>query len=297
MTRYCGLPLELVCCLPEKILKSLRKLTESGAVSTEEVTEIRLRSEGISGVTCGRLNIPIPGELGTADIAECVKRFCRGSVYANEDTIRRGYIVFDRGIRIGVCGTYASDGRGIREITSVNIRIPHPVRGISDEILKVCLTPGGIKSLLVYSPPGGGKTTVLRDAAARLGGEYKKRVALIDTRGELYIKEMFSGCMCDVLNGYPRGVGMEIATRTLSPEVIICDELGNLDEAREVLEAQNVGVPVIASAHASSVGELMRRPGIRLLHDNDVFQGYMKISRAPLGGCTFEYTSREEAEN
>lgn len=290
---------ELFRCLPDNVYREIFSLMEEGKIIFPDLAEIRLRVGGASSITCGGENIPIGVRLEGEEMGECVVKLCRGSRYSHEHTIKSGYIVFDGGVRIGVCGTFSADGKGIREITSLNIRIPHIVHGVSDKVIDVCFTPARINSLLIYSAPGVGKTTLLRDLASRLSGEYMRRVALIDTRGELYIKDMFEGGICDVLRGYPRGMGMEIATRTLSPEVIICDELGDIDEARKILDAQNTGVPIIASAHGDSLEGLVSRPGIRLLHENRIFDGYMKISRNRVNGkagntFTYEYTEARE---
>ncbi len=301
MTKVDEIPKELFHCLPDSVCRGIFNLVEEGKIIFPSLAEIRLRVGGTSSLTCGGENIPMGVTLDSKEMGECVVKLCHGSRYSHENTIRSGYIVYDGGVRIGVCGTFSADGKGIRDITSLNIRIPHIVRGVSDKVIDACFTTAGIKSLLIYSSPGAGKTTLLRDLAARLSGEYMRRVALIDTRGELYIKEMFEGGICDVLTGYPRGMGMEIATRTLSPEVIICDELGDMDEARKILDAQNTGVPIIASAHGDSLEGLICRPSIRLLHDNRIFDGYMKISRKRVNGklansFSFQYTAFEEVE-
>ena len=138
---------------------------------------------------------------------------------------------------------------------------------------------------------------MLRDLAARLGKSH--RVAIIDTRGEIYVPEMFEGTLCDALVGYSRAEGIEIATRVLSPEVLMCDEIGDADEARQLLYAVNSGVPIIASAHAASVGELMARTNIRMLHDGHVFYGYIGIARERVNGrftrsFAFDFTAWED---
>ena len=286
--------------LPLKVYSRICELVESGKMRAADISEIRLRVGGDSSVSAFGENIPLYERISPSEIADCVTRLCRGSVYAHMDTIRAGYIRVGEGIRVGACGILAADGRAVSEITSLNIRIAHIIRGVSERFIKLCYEPPKIKSLLIYSPPGVGKTTVLRETAAQLGGKFSRRVALIDTRGELYIEKMFTGAMCDVLSGYPRALGIEIATRTLSPEVIICDELGDADEAKGLLSAQNTGVPIIASAHASSVGELLSRPNIRMLHDVGIFSGYVGLSRegvnGKMGRCfSFDYTPREAA--
>lgn len=267
-------------CLPDR----LKSETERYAgLKPADINELRLRLGRPASLTVSGENLPLEFRITPAELSECVAKLCRGSVYAHGGTMREGYINAGDGIRVGVAGAAGEDG-SLCEITSLNIRIPHMIRGVSDRLLERCLACGRIEPILIYSPPGIGKTTLLRDLAVRLGGEYRKRTAVIDTRGELYIPELFADTLCDLLSGYPKAKGIELATRSLSPEVLICDELGGLDEARAILTAQNTGVPLIASAHAADLGELLARPNIRLLHDNRVFMHYIGISRERVGG-------------
>ena len=172
--------------------------------------------------------------------------------------------------------------RSIYAVTSLCIRIPRAVVGVGDEVIKAISNGDRIGSALIYSPPGVGKTTLIRAVAASLSvGVGSKRVAVVDTRNEICIDEMFKNSTADFLSGYPRAAGIEIATRTLSPELVICDEIGCESEARAILSAQNTGVPLIATAHASSADELLRRPNIKILCDAGVFDRLIGISRAP----------------
>lgn len=121
---------------------------------------------------------------------------------------------------------------------------------------------------------------MLRDIAIKAAsGENPLRVAVVDERGEFRDEDEMQKTLIDMLDGYPKGEGIEQATRTLSPELIICDEIGGMRDAQAILEAMNSGVPLAASAHAGSFDELMRRPPIKLLYDNSVFARYIGISR------------------
>jgi len=149
---------------------------------------------------------------------------------------------------------------------------------------------------MIYSPPGEGKTTLLRELAYRLSrGDRPYRTVLIDTRGELYDSANMSGGLLDVYTGYPKAMAIELATRTMNPECLICDEIGSKDEAEAILAAQNTGVPLIASCHAADMHGLLRRPNLRILHDARIFEMYIGIRRT--GNKTdFTITDRDSCD-
>ncbi len=290
------LPEGLMICLPDRLCEEISDLKN---IRSDDINELRIRLMRPASLTVSGINIPLSFRASPLEMNSCISKFCGGSVYAHGSSINEGYIEFLNGIRIGVSGRYI-DGK-VNSISSLNIRIPHSIRGISEYLITRFGLNERICSMLIYSRPGVGKTTLLRDLASKLSSEYNKRVTLIDTRGELYIPELFKDSICDLLCGYPRAKAIETATRTLSPEVIICDEIGDIDEANAILSAQNSGVPLIASAHAGKINELLSRPGIRLLHDSDIFSYYIGISRECIGEkptrCfKFEEISRNDAE-
>ena len=212
-------------------------------------------------------------------MSQALGLLCEDSIHTYGDTMREGYILLDGGYRIGICGHARCEGNalsGVYGITAISVRIPHGVYGVCNEILPLIHDGGRINSTLIYSPPGVGKTTLLRDIAVKLRG---RRISLIDTRGELFMAESMANTLIDVLYGYPRAKGIEIATRTMSAEVIICDEIGSAEEAGAILSAQNSGVPLIASAHADSLSSLFMRPNIRLLREHGIFRYYIGLSR------------------
>ena len=275
------LPPALEACLPDRLTDEIARISEHGRISWDDISEVRLRLDRPASLTISGENIPLGFRTPPAAMSDCVSRLCGGSVYAHGATINEGYIIFEGGIRVGLCGSYSSDAN-VGGISSLNIRIPHIIRGVGERILRRFREDGRISSTLIYSEPGVGKTTLLRDIASGLG-ESGRRVAVIDTRGEICIPEMFSDTLCDFLIGYPKAKGIETATRTLSPEVIICDELGGVEETKAILSAQNTGVPLIATAHASDLGSLLSRPNIRILHDEMIFSRYIGVSRERIG--------------
>ncbi|MBQ9746464.1 MAG: hypothetical protein IJW21_06540, partial [Clostridia bacterium] len=251
----------------------------------KKVTELRFRANMPSSVTYEDRNVSVFGgsELifTENDMRGILARLCEESVHTYGASMNEGYITLSGGLRIGVCGKAVSDGGkilSVREITSLAVRLPHTLAGAAAEILPIILKGQRIYSALIYSLPGAGKTTLVRDIAAKLGA--KKRISVVDSRGEIYMREMFAHSLCDFLEGYPKGLGIEIATRTLSPEAVVCDEISEC-EAERIVAAENTGVPLIATAHGASLAALLMRPSIKKLYEAGVFRYYIGVSRAP----------------
>ena len=233
-------------------------------VSRSEVTEIRLRSgRRACVVTIGGRCVPCSDVLSREDIESCFQELCRHSVHSFSREIAEGYITLPGGHRVGFCGTAVIKNGALdtlRDISCVNIRIARQIKGCAEELFRTVFSHGTC-SLLLAGAPLSGKTTMPRDLA-RLLGE-KHRVALIDSRSELAAvyrgtPALDVGENTDVLCGYPKYEGIMTALRTLSPEVIICDEIGG--DADAVKQCMHCGVKLIASAHAGSLKELSLRP-------------------------------------
>ena len=219
------------------------------------------------------------------EVSCLVGNLCEGSVYRHMPTVCQGYLITPEGIRVGICGDAVyTNGQlsAIGTCFSLNLRIPHDITGAADPLLREFSLP---HSVLVLSPPGVGKTTFLRDFALRLSaGEYckERKVALIDERREILppgSPAITRGGLIDLLSGYTKPDGMEIATRTLSPDVIVCDEIGSKDDVPAILAVQNAGVPLVATAHAATPAQVFRRPPIKTLLDHGVFSHFMILSR------------------
>jgi stage III sporulation protein AA len=279
--------LRILKYLPEKVSSAVICFSENLKGREAYISEIRLRAKAPVSISFGDRNICIfDGKsivCNEFEVAETLQKLCEDSVHTYSETLKEGFAVLENGYRIGVCGRAGVAGDSIKSIygiSSLSIRIPHPIRDVSQKIKTLLLRDGVVESALFYAPPNVGKTTLIRDIAASFSsGKHPKRVALIDTRGEIYMKTMFENCLVDVLRGYPRAKGIEIATRTLSPEVIFCDEIGSAEEAKAILSAQNSGVPLIATAHAESREALLRRPNIRMLYENEIFLYYIGLKR------------------
>ena len=243
-------------------LKSIEKLRITEPLS--QLAEIRLRAgrQSVAVNIFGDMRVCSP-PLSAEDIADCFAEICRYSVYSFEEEIAQGFVTLDGGHRVGICGTAVTKNgfiTSLKDISGLNIRIAHQVYGCADELFKRAFSDG-VHSLLLAGKPLSGKTTVLRDLARRLGERH--RVVLIDSRNELSASVRGTpsfdiGLNTDVLCGCEKSEGILMSLRSLSPEVIICDEIGN-DEAA-VEQAMFCGVKLIASAHADSIEQLKKRP-------------------------------------
>lgn len=200
-------------------------------------------------------------------VYDTFRRLCDYSVYSRQDEIKNGFITVKGGHRVGLCGTAVlTDGKisALNDISSMNVRIARQVFGVSQEIIDH-LYPFD-SGVLIAGMPSSGKTTLLRDLARSLSlgiGCHIMRTTVIDERGEL--SGTYSGSayndmgLSDVLNGYPKGEGIIHAVRAMSPQIIICDELGTHEDCQLVSQGFNAGATVIASIHAGSYRELLKR--------------------------------------
>ena len=292
-SRAHALPEALISVLPYEIVGYI-----SSNYPSRQIEEIRLRADRNSSIVSMGENLVIPITLEGSRLAEILNKMCGGSLYAFSDTIRNGYVPFSGGIRVGVIGRATTeDGKiiGVYDVSSLCIRIPHKIQSVGQEIVRVLSRLEYRSGVLIYSPPGVGKTTVLRGVCRLFsGGACPRRVVVIDSREELVFDLSDKNLTLDILSGYPRARGIEIAVRVMNPELIVCDEIGDAEEALELVAANNCGVPLLATAHAGSIEELLSRTGIRLLHEAGVFGAYVKISRNPNMGFSYDVTFRRE---
>ena len=286
ITKTVGAVWSVVEMLPFSVKEEIYRFADRCRKFDSSVSEIRLRTSGYASLTVAGENIPLSVSLSKEEMEETVKRFCCGSVYAHSDTINEGYISVSGGVRVGLVGRAVCAGErvsAVHEISSLNIRIPHLVLGVGAPVLSELEKDPGA-GVLIYSTPGVGKTTLLRSLAYELSKE--KRVAVIDSRRELEMGEA-RGRFLDILSGYPKAYGIELATRTLSPEYIICDEIG-ADESEAILHAHTGGVPLIASVHAASIDDICNAPSVSPLLRAGIFGYCVGITREQ-GVCDYVY--------
>ncbi|GIP20223.1 stage III sporulation protein AA [Paenibacillus sp. J22TS3] len=296
---------------PEQLARMLRLLP---AELLSQLEEIRIREGRALEVNAsGRYYfVTESGELsrdpGTAykpgreDTHRLLDQITNHSLYTMEEELRRGFITVSGGHRIGLAGrTVLSGGRveHIRDISGFNMRIAREVRGIGDAVLPQLLDfkHRSVKHTLILSPPQQGKTTLLRDLARQIslgswGNPEAKwpglKVGIIDERSEIAgskrgVPSFDVGPRTDVMDACPKAEGIMMMIRSMSPDVLIVDEIGRQEDVEALAEALHAGVRVIATAHGSEVGELMHRPSLAKLVDPPFFQMYVVLTRTDKG--------------
>lgn len=259
---------DVLYAFPERISKLLSNLS---VCVKQNTSEIRLRAGLPLALTVNGETVFVRENSVTQffissdlfkvtnnDLEETFKRLCNNSVYAHENELKNGFIAMRNGCRAGVCGNLKEDGF-MQKISSVNIRIAREIKGCANQILKN-YTCGG---LLIAGPPCSGKTTVLRDLIRQISNGATgriKRVCVIDSRFEISGNNVNDlGVASDVLPCEDRSMGIEIALRTMFPDVIAFDEIGNIAELNSVSNSFNSGVDIITTAHVGKKEELIFR--------------------------------------
>lgn len=282
--------------LPERIRNVLMVVDSS---FTSSAQEIRIRAGKPLMLTCSGRPIWITSVGGISfsrpdscfvptskELSEIFRNLCGGSVYAHTGEMKHGYITMKSGHRAGICGTYTETG-SFHDISSVNIRIARQIYGCAAELAK--LYAGG--GLMIAGPPGSGKTTMLRDfiriMSSGAAGSFL-RVSCIDTRGEISgigkCGGMFDlGDNTDVIVGIDKAPGIEMAVRCLNPQLVCFDEIGSVDEARQVVSALNCGVYAITSVHIRETRELLMRPQTKLLFESGAISNAVLLTPGRFG--------------
>jgi len=273
-------------CLPKEIRSKLKEYNETN--------EIRIRKNCPLCLTVGKHNLVTSYVCTAEDVEYCISRLCKNSFYAYTEQIKQGYIPFDNGYRIGVCGRSVTKNdkiTNIYDVQGINIRVPSSRLFFPDGLLDGIEAEKGI---MIYSPPAYGKTSLLKAIIKNLSLPPKnKRLAVIDCKSELYTDEMHKGLPVDFYVGYPKYQAIDMAIRNMSPEIIVCDEIGLSDDVSPIIECKNCGVNVICSAHARDLDELRARPNIHSLHKLKIFNGYLGISYKN-GNRFYKYDKRKE---
>lgn len=261
----------------------------------KRVNEIRIKKQGYISLIADSKNVITDVYISSKSLDYIVELLCQGSVYAHINTIREGYISIGYGIRAGICGQAIIENGslcGITDISSINIRIPQLIENAGNYLFELLKKDGFSSSVLLFSPPGVGKTTILRGLIHKLScSSIPLRASVIDTRNEITTC-FFEELSCDVFLSYPKGKAIEIATRTMTPQIIICDEIATKDEAEAILLSTSSGVSFVATTHANSIDEVMNKKILKPLLSSHIFDYALGVRRG-YGEKRYSYSLHE----
>ena len=227
------------------------------------------------------------------DVDQTFQIICKYSIHTFMDDITKGFITLRGGHRVGIVGkTIIEEGKvkNIKHISSLNIRVSREIRGCSDKILEhIIKSDNQVNNTLIISPPQCGKTTLLRDIVRNLSNGNKRygfngtKVALIDERNEisgsyLGIPQMDVGIRTDIIETCPKDIGIMMLLRSMSPNVIVTDEIGNESEIKALYTALNGGVSLITTVHGDSIEDIQNRNELSKLLDKELFKKIIILS-------------------
>jgi stage III sporulation protein AA len=239
------------------------------------------------------LDISAAYMVSQQEILKSIELMSENSVYAYQDEIKSGYLTLRGGHRVGLCGKVIMQDmqiRNIKDFNGLNIRVAKEIMGCSKHIIKY-LTKSScdIYNTLIIGPPQCGKTTILRDVARIMSNGDTSfnfdgiKIGIVDERSEIAacckgVPQNDVGYRTDVMDGCPKTLGMEMLLRSMSPNIIITDEIGSHGDKDAILKVLNSGVKIIASAHGYNITELKMREELLALIKSGVFERYIVLS-------------------
>ncbi|WP_207652172.1 stage III sporulation protein AA [Clostridium oryzae] len=252
----------------------------------DKLQEIRIRAGKPLILNVADKELILDYIVSIEDLRIVIQRISNYSIYAYEEEIKQGFITINGGHRVGLCGKFVIENNKVKTLknaASINIRISREVKGCSDRVIPYILNHGNICNTIIISPPKCGKTTILRDISRNISNGINtinlagKKVCVIDERSEIAaccngIPQLEVGLRTDVMDNCPKSEGIMMAIRSMSPEVIICDEIGTHADMESILSALSCGVNLITTMHGDSLQDLYSRLVFKDIINNHVFK-------------------------
>ncbi len=275
--------------LPKNIAEKLQHIPPN---EMQELEEIRLRINRPLELTMkGKVQF-INYLIKADDAVHLLNKISHFSMYTLEEELRRGYITIEGGHRVGLAGKVILEGgdvKAIRDISSFNIRIAREQIGIANKLIPRLYQNSWFHTMII-GPPQTGKTTLLRDLARIISSDDRNgrfrahKVGIIDERSEIAgsvngIPQMTFGPRVDVLDACPKSAGMMMMIRSMSPDVLIVDEIGRKEDVEAIMEAVNAGIKLIVTVHGHSLEDIRKRPTIKPILEMEIFQRFIELNR------------------
>ncbi|WP_404355479.1 stage III sporulation protein AA [Cytobacillus firmus] len=279
----------ILAFLPKKIAEQLQRIPPK---ILKDLEEIRVRISRPIELTVRGVPHFLPYIIDSEDAVHLLNKISHFSIYTLEEELKRGYITIEGGHRVGLAGKVILEQgkvKAIRDISSFNIRIAREKVGIAQTLIPRIYRAGWLHTMII-GPPQTGKTTLLRDIARIISsgdpgsGLPASKVGIVDERSEIAgcvngIPQMTFGNRIDVLDACPKAEGMMMMIRSMSPEVLVVDEIGRHEDAEAIMEAVNAGIKLIMTTHGNSLEEIKRRPTLQTILEMGVFQRFIELSR------------------
>lgn len=276
---------EIIKYFPIEIYNNIMQIVSRNIYNSEQLQEIRIRANQPIILKYRNEDIIIKYIVKSEEILQILERFCENSIYAYKNQICQGFLTIRGGHRVGITGSIVSEDNkiiNIKYISSLNIRIAKEIINCSRNILSQILDfPNNtIFNTIIISPPGKGKTTMLRDIIRQISNGIPEKnfkgltVGLIDERGEIAatykgIPQNNVGIRTDVMGNVDKKIGIEMLIRSMAPDVIACDEIGGVSDIQAIKKAMVSGVKGIFTMHGKNMEDLRKNDVIYNLVDNN----------------------------